>query len=167
MASSKQSVAGLLPAGKKAPDFTLPNEAGKKIKLSDLRGSKVVLYFYPKDHTPGCTQESCEFRDEYSRFRSQNVEIFGISRDTVASHLSFKDKQSLPFSLLSDEDGAVCELYGVWQEKMNYGKKYMGIVRTTYVINEDGIIEKVYPEVRVKDHVATVFNDLSQKGLSS
>lgn len=155
----------MLKPGKKAPDFTLQNESGENIKLSSLRGNKVILYFYPKDHTPGCTQESCDFRDSYVDFRKQKIHVFGISKDNVKSHLSFIEKQSLPFSLLSDDQGKVCEAYGVWQEKSMYGKKYMGISRTTYVINESGEVQLTYPKVKIKDHVQHILQDISKKEL--
>ncbi len=150
----------LLKAGQKAPQFSLINDAGVTVKLSALRGNKVVLYFYPKDNTPGCTQESCDFRDSFSRLKKQGVVVLGVSRDSVQSHQKFKNKYDLPFELLADESGKVCESYGVWQEKSNYGKTYMGIVRSTFLIDEQGKLLKVYSKVSVKGHVDEVIAEL-------
>jgi len=146
--------------GSQAPDFTLPNKDGKDISLSDFKGKKVVLYFYPKDSTPGCTTEACDFRDKLGDFSDKNVVILGVSKDSAKSHTNFTDKYNLPFDLLSDKDGLVCEQYGIWQLKKNYGREYMGIVRTTYVINEDGIVDKVYKVTRVKGHVEKVLEEI-------
>jgi len=149
-----------LKVGKKAPAFKVPNEAGEMVSLASLKGKKVVLYFYPKDMTPGCTQESCDFRDSFARLKKLGVKVYGVSRDSVASHTKFIAKNELPFSLLSDESGKMTEAYGVWKEKSLYGRKYMGIERTTVIIDEDGKIEKVYPKVSVKGHVDQVLEDL-------
>ncbi|MCF6412013.1 thioredoxin-dependent thiol peroxidase [Pseudalkalibacillus salsuginis] len=139
--------------GEKAPDFTLESNNGEKISLSDFRGKNVVLYFYPKDMTPGCTTEACDFRDHYSEFSDQNTVILGVSPDPVDRHKKFIDKHDLPFLLLADEDHQAAELYDVWQLKKNFGKEYMGIVRSTFIINKDGELVKEWRKVRVKDHV--------------
>lgn len=146
--------------GEVAPDFTLTNKDGNEIKLSDYKGSKVVLYFYPKDNTPGCTTEACDFRDKVQDFSDKNVVILGVSKDSAKAHTNFTTKYNLPFELLSDTDGEVCETYGIWQLKKNYGKEYMGIVRSTYVIDEQGIVEKVYKVTRVKGHVEKVLEEI-------
>lgn len=138
----------MLEVGTKAPDFTLRDKHGSLVSLSDFHGKKVVLYFYPKDNTPGCTRQACAFALHHNTFAEQNVVVIGISKDSVASHLKFAQKYDLPFVLLSDPDHAVIEAYGVWQEKKNYGKVSMGVVRSTYLINEEGIIEKVMPKVK-------------------
>ncbi len=139
--------------GDKAPEFTATTDGGETIKLKDLRGKRVVLYFYPKDDTPGCTQEACDFRDSITTFRRRGVVVLGVSPDSVKSHEKFKAKFDLPFPLLADEDHAIAEAYGVWQEKSMYGRKYMGIVRSTFVIDEKGKIAKVHEKVKVKGHV--------------
>lgn len=138
----------MLEVGTKAPDFTLQDKHGSPVSLSDFQGKKVVLYFYPKDNTPGCTREAVAFARAYEDFKSRDVVIIGISKDSVASHLKFAQKYDLPFVLLSDPEHAVIEQYGVWQEKKLYGKVSMGVVRSTYLINEEGIIEKVMPKVK-------------------
>jgi thioredoxin-dependent peroxiredoxin len=142
----------MIEPGELAPDFKLQSDAGKTVSLSDFKGRKVILYFYPKDDTPGCTLEAQNFRNEIDAFRKRGVEILGVSRDSVASHVKFKTKYELPFTLLSDPDNVVCEAYGVWKEKSMYGKKYMGIERTTFLIDEKGKIEKVFPRVKVEGH---------------
>ena len=138
----------MLEVGTKAPDFTLQDKHGSLVSLSDFQGRKVVLYFYPKDNTPGCTREAAAFARAYEGFKSRDVVVIGISKDSVASHLKFAQKYDLPFVLLSDPDHAVIEQYGVWQEKKLYGKVSMGVVRSTYLINEECIIEKVMPKVK-------------------
>ncbi len=138
----------LLEVGTKAPDFTLFDKDGKEVRLSDFLGKKVVLYFYPKDNTPGCTRQACDFGEKYSVFKTKNIEVIGISKDSVASHLKFAEKYSLPFVLLADPERKAIEPYGVWQEKKMCGKVGMGVVRTTYIIDENGIIEKVMPKVK-------------------
>ncbi len=150
----------LLKPGQKAPAFSLSDESGKKVSLSSLKGKKLVLYFYPKDHTPGCTQESCDFRDSFARIKRAGALVFGVSRDSVTSHEKFKAKLELPFSLLSDEEGKMCEAYDVWKEKSMYGRKYMGIVRTTVIVDENGKIIQVFPKVSIKGHADEVLNIL-------
>lgn len=132
----------------KAPDFTLLDKNGQAVSLHDFKGKKVILYFYPKDNTPGCTKQACGFRDNYAAFTNQGIVVIGISKDSVASHQKFADKYNLPFILLADPDHQVIEAYGVWQEKKNYGKTYMGIVRTTFIIDEEGTVIKVMPKVK-------------------
>jgi len=145
----------LLPViGKMAPDFTLPSSAGEPVTLKQFKGKKtVILYFYPKDDTPGCTKEACEFRDHAAEFERHNAVILGISTDPIDSHVKFRDKHRLPFPLLSDEDAAVSKLYGVYKQKNLYGKKYMGIERTTFVIDKTGRIAQIYPKVKVEGHI--------------
>jgi peroxiredoxin Q/BCP len=142
----------LLKEGDKAPAFKGINEKGENVKLSDYKGKKLVLYFYPKDSTPGCTAEACDLRDNYSRFQSEGYEILGVSPDGVKSHVKFIEKYELPFSLLADEDHFIAEEFGAWGEKSMYGKKYMGILRSTFVIDEKGKIEKVIEKVDTKAH---------------
>jgi peroxiredoxin Q/BCP len=142
--------------GDKAPDFTLPTDGGGKVALSKLRGQKVVLYFYPKDDTSGCTAEACGFRDNLPKFDKTEAAVIGVSRDSVASHDKFKKKHDLPFTLASDEDGKVCERYGVWVEKSMYGRKYMGIERATFLIDEKGVVQGVWRKVKVPGHVEAV-----------
>lgn len=142
--------------GDKAPDFTLSTDGGGKLTLSKLRGRKVVLYFYPKDDTSGCTAEACDFRDSFPKFGKFAAEVIGISRDSVASHDKFKKKHELPFVLASDEKGEVCERYGVWVEKSMYGRKYMGIERATFLIDEKGILRGIWRKVKVPGHVEAV-----------
>lgn len=138
----------LLEQGTKAPDFTLPDKDGKNVSLSDFLGKKVVLYFYPKDNTPGCTRQACAFAAAYNGFKEKNVEVIGISKDSIASHVKFAEKYNLPFTLLSDSELEVIKAYGVWQEKKLYGKVSMGVVRTTYIIDEKGFIEKAMSKVK-------------------
>jgi len=142
--------------GDQAPDFEAKDENSETIKLSDYRGKKVVLYFYPKDNTPGCTAESCNLRDNYSEFQSKGYEIIGVSSDDEKSHQKFISKYELPFKLIADTDKAVHELYGTWGEKSMYGKKYMGTVRTTFIIDEEGRIENIIEKVKTKDHTAQI-----------
>jgi thioredoxin-dependent peroxiredoxin len=142
--------------GEKAPDFTLPTDGGGKVALSKLRGQKVVLYFYPKDDTTGCTAEACGFRDSFPRFGRMEAVVIGISKDSVASHDKFKKKHDLPFILASDKEGEVCERYGVWVEKSMYGRKYMGIERATFLIDEKGVVRGVWHKVKVPGHVDAV-----------
>ena len=146
--------------GAPAPDFELTNDEGETVTLSALRGKPVVLYFYPKDDTPGCTTEACEFRDAYDRFRDQGVEILGVSPDTEASHQRFKSKYELPFTLLADPDHEAAEAYGVWKEKRNYGKTYMGVERSTFIIDADGKVAKAMRGIRPAGHAAQVLETL-------
>lgn len=143
---------GLLSIGKAAPNFALPDQDGNRVQLKDFKGQSVVLYFYPKDLTPGCTQEACDFNDHLSKFRKQGAAILGISRDSVKSHKKFAEKHGLAFPLLADEEGQVTEAYGVWQEKSMYGRKYMGIVRTTILIDAKGKVAQIWENVKVKGH---------------
>ncbi len=140
----------------KAPDFNLPTDGGGTLKLSSLKGKKVVLYFYPKDDTPGCTKEACGFRDALPDFSKLDAEIVGVSKDPPARHDKFKAKYDLPFTLVSDEDGKMIEAYGSWVEKNMYGRKYMGIDRSTFLIDENGVIRKIWRKVKVKTHVDEV-----------
>jgi peroxiredoxin Q/BCP len=142
----------MLKEGKKAPAFKLKNQDGEVISLDSFKGKNVVLYFYPKDNTSGCTKEACNFRDEFPKFSKLDAVILGISPDSVESHKKFAAKYKLPFDLLSDEKKSVLEKYDVWQEKSMYGKKYMGVVRTTYIIDKKGIIKKIFPKVNVDGH---------------
>lgn len=145
-----------------APNFTLLNEKEEKITLSDYRGKKVILYFYPKDMTPGCTTEACDFRDQHAAFADLNAVILGISADDAKKHTKFIEKYGLPFSLLVDEDHEVCEKYGVWVLKKMYGKEFMGIERSTFLINEEGIVEKEWRKVKVKNHIEEVLTYLRE-----
>lgn len=145
-----------LKIGEKAPDFTLPSGDGKTISLHELKGKNVVLYFYPKDLTPGCTTEACDFRDNVERLQSEDTVVLGVSKDSVARHAKFTEKHQLNFPLLADEDGVVCELYGVWKEKSMYGRKYMGIDRSTFLIDKEGILREVWRKVSVTGHVGKV-----------
>ncbi len=149
-----------LEIGDLAPDFTLPTDGAGEITLSDLRGQNVVLYFYPKDDTPGCTTESCAFRDALPDFTKMNAAIIGLSKCSVAKHDKFKAKHDLNFPIASDENGSTCEDYGTWVEKNMYGKKYMGIERTTYLIDQHGKIAHIWRKVKVKGHVEDVQNTL-------
>lgn len=150
----------MIEEGKKAPDFKLKNQNGETITLKDFRGKNVVLYFYPKDNTSGCTKEACNFRDEFPKFKNVDAVILGVSPDSAASHKKFAEKYDLPFNLLSDEEKVVLGEYGVWQEKSMYGKKYMGVVRTTVVIDENGKIKKIFPKVKVEGHNKEVLEAL-------
>jgi len=150
----------MLEAGQQAPDFDLATGGGERVKLSELRGKPVVLYFYPKDDTPGCTAEACQFRDAYGEFRARGAEILGVSPDDQASHAKFAEKFSLPFPLLADPDHAVAEAYDVWREKKNYGKTYMGILRSTFVIGADGTIEQAMYGVKADGHPEKVLQAL-------
>ncbi|MDZ4159989.1 MAG: thioredoxin-dependent thiol peroxidase [Anaerolineaceae bacterium] len=149
-------------ANQPAPEFSLPDETGKPWRLSDLRGKPVVLYFYPKDNTPGCTTEACKFRDDYSSFEKKGVIIVGVSPDTAESHVKFKTQHELPFPLLADEGHQVCERYQVWGKKKFMGKEYMGVLRTTFLIGADGVIIKVFENVKPADHSAEVLAALPE-----
>ena len=138
----------MLNTGDRAPNFTLKDKSGNEISLSDFIGKRVVLYFYPKDNTPGCTRQACAFAGAYEEFKNRGVEVIGISRDSIASHVKFAEKYNLPFILLSDPELEAIQAYGVWQEKKMYGKLSFGVVRTTFIIDENGIIEKIMPKVK-------------------
>lgn len=146
----------MLEKGTKAPDFELLDKDGKEVKLSDFLGKKVVLYFYPRDNTPGCTRQACAFAENYEEFKSLDATVIGISKDSAASHIKFAEKYSLPFILLSDPEHEVIEAFGAWQEKKNYGKVSFGTVRSTFVIDENGIIEKVMPKVKPDTNAAEI-----------
>lgn len=150
----------MIEEGRPAPTFELASDAGERVKLSDLRGSPVVLYFYPKDDTPGCTTEACEFRDEYARFRQAGAVVLGVSPDDEASHVRFKEKYALPFTLLADPDHKVAEDYGVWVEKTMYGKKRMGIKRSTFVIDAEGNVARAMYGVKPEGHADEVLEAL-------
>ena len=150
----------MLNIGDKAPEFTLQDKEGREVSLSDFKGSKVVLYFYPKDNTPGCTRQACAFAGLYSEFEKKGVKVIGISRDSVNSHEKFASKYNLPFILLSDPDLAAIKSYGVWQEKKLYGKVSMGVVRTTFVIDEEGNIERIMPKVKPDTNASEILSEL-------
>ncbi len=144
--------------GDAAPNFTALNQHGESVSLSDFRGKKVALYFYPKDDTPGCTAQACNLRDNYAELRQAGYEVIGVSGDGVQSHDKFSNKYELPFTLLADEDKVINEAYGVWKEKSMYGRTYMGTVRTTFVIDGEGIITDIIDKVNTKDHTAQILN---------
>ncbi len=146
--------------GEKAPDFTLLDQDGKEVSLSDFLGKKVVLYFYPRDNTPGCTRQACAFASVYEAFRSKNVQVIGVSKDSVKSHAAFAAKHGLPFVLLSDPERKAIEAYGVWQEKKSYGKVSMGVVRTTFLIDEAGNISKIMPKVKPDTNASDILAEL-------
>lgn len=146
----------MLEVGTKAPEFTLPDKDGKPVSLTDFAGKKVVLYFYPKDNTPGCTRQACAFAGAYEEFKKIDVVVIGVSKDSAASHQKFVEKHGLPFILLSDPELTAIQAYGVWQEKKLYGKVSMGVVRSTFVINENGMIEKVMPKVKPDTNAAEI-----------
>jgi peroxiredoxin Q/BCP len=148
--------------GSKAPEFTLPSSDGTDVRLKDLRGKTVVLYFYPKDDTPGCTREACAFRDEQAAIKKKGALVFGVSGDSVASHEKFKAKYKLNFPLLSDPDKAVAKKYGAWGEKVLYGKKVVGMIRSTFVIDKEGVVRKVFPRVKVDGHAEKVLEALAE-----
>ena len=150
----------MLSVGTPAPDFTLPDQNGTLHTLSDYRGKKVVLYFYPKDNTAGCTKQACGFRDMYPQFREKGAVVLGVSKDSVASHKRFEEKFGLPFTLLSDENKAVLQAYDVWKEKINYGKVTLGVVRTTYLIDEGGTIVRAMDKVKAADNPAQMLGEL-------
>ncbi len=146
-------------AGDKAPDFVLPTDGGGEVSLSALQGKTVILYFYPKDNTPGCTTQACAFRDALPDFAKSGAEVIGISKDSVRKHDNFRDKHGLTFRLASDADNDVCERYGVWKEKSMYGRKFMGIERSTFLIDGDGIVRKAWHKVKVAGHVDEVLTE--------
>lgn len=147
-----------LEIGDKAPDFTLPTDGAGTVRLSDLKGQHVVLYFYPKDDTSGCTAEACQFRDLFPKFGRSDAAVIGISRDSIASHDKFKKKYKLPFTLAADEQGKVTERYGVWVQKSMYGRKYMGIERSTFLIDGKGVVRGIWRKVKVPGHAEEVLN---------
>lgn len=151
-----------LKEGMKAPDFTLPDSQGNDVTLSSFRGKNVILYFYPKDNTKGCTLEAVNFRDNYEEIKEKDTIILGVSKDSIKSHVSFINKYKLPFILLSDEEGKVCGLYGVWKAKKMYGREYMGIERTTFLIDKEGNIVKIFPKVKVQGHVDEIMDQLKR-----
>ena len=153
----------MLEVGTKAPEFTLPDKDGKPVSLTDFTGKKVVLYFYPKDNTPGCTRQACAFAEAYEEFEKIIVVVIGVSKDSAASHQKFAEKHGLPFILLSDPELTAIQAYGVWQEKKLYGKVSMGVVRFTFVINENGMIEKVMPKVKPDTNAAEILEYLTAK----
>ena len=150
----------MLEVGTKAPEFTLPDKDGNPVSLTDFAGKKVVLYFYPKDNTPGCTRQACAFAGAYEEFKKINVVVIGVSKDSAASHQKFAEKHGLPFILLSDPELTAIQAYGVWQEKKLYGKVSMGVVRSTFVIDEDGVIEKVMPKVKPNTNATEILTYL-------
>lgn len=155
----------MLETGSTIPEFKKSDQNGDIKTFKDLKGKKgLIIYFYPKDNTPGCTNEAKDFRDEITSFRKMGVEVVGVSKDSARTHTNFITKHELPFTLLADNDpeAEMCESFGVWQEKKNYGKVYMGIVRTTYIFDSKGTLLKAYPKVRVKDHVEQVLNDTKE-----
>lgn len=153
----------MLEAGMKAPEFSLKDQHGNTVSLSDFLGKKVVLYFYPRDNTPGCSRQACAFAGTYQEFQNMDVAVIGVSKDSVASHVKFAEKYSLPFILISDPELEAIKAYDVWQEKKNYGKVSMGVVRSTYVIDEQGIIEKVMPKVKPDTNAEDILNYLKSK----
>lgn len=153
----------MLNIGDKAPDFTLKDQNGNEVSLSDFKGKKVILYFYPKDNTPGCTRQACAFASAYEDFKSINAQVIGISKDSVASHIKFASKYELPFILLSDPRLSAIENYGVWQEKKLYGKVSMGVVRTTFIIDENGFVTHILPKVKPDTNAAEILAILKNK----
>ncbi|MDY5565081.1 MAG: thioredoxin-dependent thiol peroxidase [Candidatus Limivicinus sp.] len=153
----------MLTAGIKAPDFSLSDQHGNTVSLADYAGKKIVLYFYPRDNTPGCSRQACAFAGAYEDFKTMNVAVIGVSKDSVASHVKFAEKYSLPFTLLSDPELQAIQAYDVWQEKKNYGKVSMGVVRSTYIIDENGVIEKVMPKVKPDTNAAEILEYLRGK----
>jgi peroxiredoxin Q/BCP len=146
----------MITEGQPAPDFTLPDQEGSPVQLSSLKGGPVILYFYPKDDTSGCTKQACGFRDGFPDFEAAGATVLGISPDSSASHAKFVAKYDLPFTLLADVEKTACEAYGVWKEKSMYGKKYMGVERTTFVLDRDGKVARVFPKVKVPGHAEAV-----------
>ena len=151
----------MLEVGTQAPDFTLPDQNGNRHSLSDYRGKEVILYFYPKDNTPGCTKQACGFAERYPQFIEKGAVVLGISKDSVASHKKFEEKYGLPFTILSDPELKVIQAYDVWKEKMNYGKVSMGVVRSTYLIDEEGKIAKAFDKVKAADNPEQMLGELS------
>ncbi len=150
----------MLEPGTPAPDFTLQADSGETVRLSDLRGSRVVLYFYPKDDTPGCTTQACDIRDNWPGVQATGARLFGVSPDSVASHVRFREKHGLPYPLLADEDHAVAQAYGVWKEKTSYGKRSWGIERSTFLVDEEGTVARVWRRVKPAEHIHQVLAEL-------
>jgi peroxiredoxin Q/BCP len=150
----------MIAQGQKAPEFSLPDETGNITSLSDFKGKKVIVYFYPKDNTPGCTKEACSFRDAFDEFLEAGAAVLGVSADDAASHTNFRKRYGLPFHLLSDKDHTVAEAYGAWGEKNLYGRKSMGIIRSTFVVDENVMIQKVFPKVKPEGHAEEVLQAL-------
>lgn len=150
----------MLEVGTKAPDFSLPDQNGEMHNLSDFAGKKVILYFYPKDNTPGCTKQACGFSELYPQFLEKDAVVLGVSKDSVSSHKKFEEKHNLAFTLLSDTELSAIKAYDVWKEKKNYGKVYMGVVRTTYLIDENGVIEKAFSNVRAAENPGKMLEEL-------
>lgn len=151
----------VLKVGEKAPDFIGKNQNGEYVKLQDFKGKKLILYFYPKDNTPGCTSEACDFRDNYNMWLSKGYQVIGISPDSENSHIKFIEKYNLPFDLISDTEKTILKSYGAWGEKKMYGKTYEGVLRTTYIINENGIIEEVFTKVKTKEHTKQILSQIN------
>ncbi len=150
----------MLQEGDKVPSFSVQDELGNKITSKDLKGSKYIIYFYPKDNTPGCTKEACSIRDQFSAFKKLKIPVFGVSKDSAHSHIKFKEKYNLPFPLLVDEDGDLIKSFGAWGEKRMYGKKYMGILRSTFIVDEKGFVEKVFSKVNVAEHATELLQNI-------
>jgi peroxiredoxin Q/BCP len=163
MKSIKEPINMTAVVGEKAPDFVLMSTNGEQVSLASMKGKNVVLYFYPKDMTPGCTTEACDFRDQHENFEQLDAVILGVSPDPIDKHHKFIDKHGLPFLLLADEDHSVAEEYGVWKLKKNFGKEYMGIERSTFIINKEGMLVKEYRKVRVKGHVEEALTFIKEK----
>ncbi|HXK81223.1 MAG TPA: thioredoxin-dependent thiol peroxidase [Bacteroidales bacterium] len=151
----------VLKVGEKAPDFIGKNQNGEYVKLQDFKGKKLILYFYPKDNTPGCTSEACDLRDNYNMWLSKGYQVIGISPDSENSHIKFIEKYNLPFDLISDTEKTILKSYGAWGEKKMYGKTYEGVLRTTYIINENGIIEEVFTKVKTKEHTKQILSQIN------
>jgi peroxiredoxin Q/BCP len=160
--AEKSTLAGAVVEGKKAPTFSLADQTGKTVSSSELAGKPYVLYFYPKDNTPGCTMEACDFRDSFARFNKEKVRVFGVSPDSSKSHAGFAAKFELPFTLLADTDKSLVNAYGVWVKKLNYGREYMGVERSTFLVGADGNVAKVWRNVRVKGHVDAVLGEAAK-----
>jgi peroxiredoxin Q/BCP len=152
----------MIKVGDRAPDFKLDTFGGKSLRLSEFKGKKVVLYFYPKDDTPGCTKEACSFQENLGQLKKRGTVVLGVSADSVASHAKFAAKYNLSFPLLSDETKEACKMYGVWKEKSLYGRKFMGIERTTFIIDENGVVQSIFPKVKVDGHTLEVLTALSK-----
>ena len=155
-----QNNKNMIQVGKKAPEFSGLNQDGETVSLEQFKGKKVILYFYPRDNTPGCTAESCNLNDNLDYWNKKGYEIIGISKDSVASHKKFADKYGFKFNLIADTETEILQAYGAWGEKKNYGKTYMGIIRSTFIINEEGVVEKVFEKVKTKEHTAQIQKEL-------